>query len=252
MRKALLIGMHQDVVDDAIGMFGLLASLGYEIPNMRIICDSAKKFPNYRCRSPTTGNIIKGIRWLINHAEKGDTLILFWSGIDITFQSKVYDHVRYMTALIGSLPSSVTFVMMFDSCPFTEWPFSWNAKSLTDSTVVMKYNKSSVVKNTKVILYTGGENIEEFITMDVKDLPDRSTAQGLRQRRELPSVSGLWYSCFCRSIMRAMMQTWNDYVTPIEFLLKMRESVDTDDYQPICCVMDPVYFHNILWNEKTT
>ena len=216
-KKALLVGIGQECVNDVLALRGLLISLkSYAPDDVQVLCDVAlDQLP--KANPPTVPNIIYGMHWLLDTAEPGDELLVFWSGRTKSFATLITAHVRYMTALRGALLKDVKWVMLMDSCPVSQWPFKWVAAAETTDcvAVTMAAPRDGYDPQAHVVVISGNERADDFVHM-VED--------------------GGFYTTFANSIIQALTHADVKAISVLELLLLLKRNMvqKAPEFRPMC------------------
>ncbi len=135
-KKAFIVGIDsypvpntlQGCVDDAKDMVNTLVICGFDPRHMKVCTNSRA----------TKNNILGGIDWLLNGADKGDSLVFYYSGhgshvvdldgdepdqqdeilcpVDINFENKIYILDDDLRNRFTKLPEGATLEIISDSC----------------------------------------------------------------------------------------------------------------------------------------
>lgn len=216
-KKALLVGIGQGCVNDVLAVRGLLVSLkSYAPDDVQVLCDVAlDSVP--KANPPTVPNIIYGMHWLLDTAEPGDDLLVFWSGRTKSFANLITAHVKYMTALMGALPKDVKLVMLMDSCPVSQWPFKWVAAAETGTCVTLTAAPpcDGYDPQAHVVVLSGNEQADDFVHM----VEERG-----------------FYTTFASSVIQALTHSDVKAMSVLELLLLLKRNMTkkAPEFRPMC------------------
>lgn len=160
-RRSLLVGINyydtQDqlvgCVNDALRMVPVLARAGFPCnsENQRVLTDGPRADPDQR---PTRANILEGLEWLVEGAEKGDALFFHYSGhggrngststrqfretlVPVDFESAgLLDEEVVSKELVEKLPEGCRLTCLIDSAHGAGAPLGMPSMFIGDSNTI--------------------------------------------------------------------------------------------------------------------
>lgn len=226
-RRALLVGFGPSEMCDVLAIHSLLVTSSHFDAKLVMVLSEQRPLCNVPSKPPTVKNVLAGLRWLASQAEDGDVLCVVWIGQrDNAIDGLIKEHVKYVQALIGSLPLSSKLILMLESCPHAKWAFTCSANVVPapPNAMMVRTDKFRKHHGPMVVLFTSARE-SDYAHIDV------STSH--------------WHSTFGRALLMGLIGCNPLQASGAEFLAASHRGskLCSPEHDLICCTYHPSHLY---------